>query len=161
MNWDYEVLNEDQAMAQRFQLLPDGEYDAYVESFEPKISSSGNQYVNLLLNIFDNNGKPHPVFDIQMTLPSMVWKMRHFCYSAGLEESFEAKKYHPSMSVGKKVRVFLRTKKGDEIPFNKLNGKPVGSKYPDKNVIDDYLVGNKIVPIDTKKEDFFDDPVPF
>jgi hypothetical protein len=60
------------------------------------------------------------------------------------------------MAAKRHVKVRLRRKLGDEIPMDRLDGKPLGSRYPDKNIIEDYLVNDpldskaKIDPFDTK-----------
>ena len=42
----------------------------------------------------------------------------------------------------------------------KLNGKPIGSKYPDKNIIEDYVVG-KSNTIGKPADEFINDAIPF
>lgn len=143
-DFSYDPMTEEQAQQERFSLLPEGDYEASIERFEGKMSSSGNRMVVFDLNVYDKNGNIHSLKDFIAFTPKMTWKLRHHCVSAGLETEFNNRTWRPNMSVGKIVRVKVIVQQGSEIPADKLKGKPAGSRYPDRNVIDDYLVQNNI-----------------
>jgi len=138
-DFSYEAMSEEQAQQQRFSLLPDGEYHATVERFEGKMSRSGNRMVEFLLHVYDKEGRPHEVTDYIAFTPKMAWKLRHHCESGGMKEAYENRTWRPQLSVGKSFRVLVKTDPGQEIPHDKLKGKPAGSRYSDKNSIEDYL----------------------
>jgi hypothetical protein len=150
----YDVMSEQEAMQERFQLLKEGEYDAVIESSLDKISAnSGNPMMDITLQVFDENGKPHSVRDFLVFTKIMMWKVVHFADSAGLMKEYEEQKLCSDVARGSRVRVKITIEEGGIIPEDKLKGKPAGSKYPDKNKVEDYV----------KKEDQNPNPdvVPF
>lgn len=155
----YKALNEDEVMKARFDLLQDGEYEAVVKSVTHKLSSTGNVMADMTLSVFDKEGNSHEVRDFLVFTPKMLWKIKHFCDSSGQTKIYEEEKFEPIMASQQYVKVKVSTQTGNEIPFDKLNGKPEGSRYPDRNVIDDYVLNTKIVP--TPADDFINDPIPF
>lgn len=159
-DFSYDPMSEEQAMQERFSLLKDGDYDASVEKFDGKISAKGNRTVEFTLNVYDNDGKVHQIVDWITFTPKMTWKLRHHCVSGGMEKEFDNKTWRPQMSVGKLFRVKVVIDQGKEIPADKLKGKPPGSRYPDKNAIEDYIVSpQKSAGQALPKE--FDDGIPF
>ncbi len=138
LSYDYNVLTEEQAQRARFGLLPDGEYNAFVTQAVGKPSGKGNAMVELTLQI-NHEGVSYDVKDFLLFTDNMIWKTKHFCESAGLVQEFIAKKFRPEMAPRKNVRVIIKTQAGKEIPLDKLNGKAPGTKYFDKNSVEDYL----------------------
>src|SRR5262245_43701856 len=135
----YKALNEEEALKARFNLLEDGEYDALVRIATQKVSSSGNVMAELILTVFDDQGEGHTITDYLVFTRNMLWKIKHFCDSAGLQEAYLKDSFMPQMAEKQHVRVALSRRTGNEIPVDKLNGKPYGTRYPDKNVVDDYV----------------------
>ncbi len=164
---NYEVLTEEEAMAERFQLLKNGEYDAIISTSEDKVSSSGNPMMAMVLTVFDEDGKTYDIRDFLVFTKSMMWKVVHCTQSGGCYNGYQDGKFCSEMAIGKRVKVKVSVEEGKEIAIDKLNGKPIGSKYPDKNKIDDYLkrdnssASANVVPIPKFKEDVLDDDVPF
>lgn len=153
--FNYDPISREQAEKERFSLLDDGDYSAVINSAMPKISSSNNQMIELELEVYDASGKPHPLKDYLVFSPKMMWKVINCADGCGLLKEYEDKKFHPSMLPGKNIRVRVKTQKGNEIPEEKLKGKPLGTKYPDKNVIEDYLVPDTVINcILTRSDDF-------
>lgn len=160
--FDYEVLSEAEAMQERFQLLPDGEYGAVIDDSIDRNSKSGNPMMEVTLSVYDRNGKSHTVKDYLVFTRGMLWKVIHCAESAGLIEEYKNKKFCSDVLRGCNVKVRISTEKGAEIPLEKLNGKPAGSRYSDKNKVEDYLNNNGNVKQDVvKDESFIDDDLPF
>lgn len=162
--FNYEVMTEEEAMKARFQLLEDGDYPAVIKKVTPRNSASGNSMFDMDLDIYDDNGTPHNMRDFLVFTTQMMWKVIHCVESGGLVKEYMEKKLTPELLENVNVRVRVKTQLGSEIPLDKLKGKPSGSKYPDKNVIEDYLKPEdplKVKKIAEKKSDFISDDIPF
>lgn len=160
--FNYNVLTEEEAMQARFQLLPDGQYQATITKAEKRLSSSGNDMLVLDLDVYDKQGRTHKLKDYLLFTDNMIWKTRHAADSAGIMDAFEQKKITPSSFENKNVVVSVRTQKGNVIPFEKLKGKPEGSTYPDKNVVDDYVKRDEQAAQAFQQDPgFLNDDVPF
>ncbi len=154
----YDVMSEQEAIEERFNLLKEGEYDAVVSSSTDKTSSSGNPMMDITLQVFDENGKARDVRDFLVFTKSMMWKVIHFADSANLLPQYEQGKLCSEVATGCRVRVKITIEGGGEIPQDKLKGKLVGSKYPDKNKVDDYVKKDCQNPQD---DPFTDDDIAF
>lgn len=139
MGFLYTPISEQEAMAERFQLLKEGEYDAVISSSEDKQSSSGNPMMDITLHVYDDNGKEHSVRDFLVFSKNMMWKVVRFANSSGLSKVYEEGKLCSENAIGNRVRVKISIDEGKEIPIDKLNGKPLGTRYYDKNKVDDYV----------------------
>jgi len=139
MNSLYKPLNEEEVMQARFNLLPDGEYDGLVTASIRKNSSTGNTMADMNVKLFDKNGESHDVRDFLIFTDKMLWKIKHFCDSSGQAKEYSNGAFTPELANNQRIRAVVCKQVGGEIPMDKLNGKPFGSKYPDKNVIQDYL----------------------
>lgn len=168
--FSYDVMSEQEAMQERFQLLKEGEYDAVIDKSEDKVSaSSGNPMMDITLSVFDENGKAHTIRDFLVFTKGMMWKVIHFAESAGLTKEYAEQKLCSEVAVGNRVRVKIAIEEGGIIPEDKLKGKAPGSKYPDKNKVEDYVMRsgdapvNKAPPLKKKAADVsdLDDDVPF
>ena len=160
IDFNYNPVSEEEAQKLRYNLLPDGIYKGKVKEAERKKSYAGNPMGVFTLKFSDNEGNCRTIIDHIAFIPSMMWKARHFCESTDLINEFESKKFVPELALDKDVYARIKTEIGKEIPFDKLNGKPPGSRYPDKNVVEDY-VKPVINDQEIKTEDLFDDVVPF
>lgn len=163
-NFFYEPLNEEQAQKARFQLFDDGIYKAVIEHTETKPSAKGNPMCVVHMRVWNAAGDVKEVTDWLLTIPSMIWKLRHLCEATGLLKEFDEKKFHPDMLIGKDVMVHLIVQQGKEIPWEKLNGKPEGTKYNDQNRVADYHVAvadKGMKPLPEVKNDFDDETLPF
>ena len=156
--FQYDVMSEQEAMSERFQLLKEGIYEAVVTESQDKRSSSGNPMMDMTLTVYDDLGKTHEVRDFLVFTKPMMWKVVHFADSAGCLPGYEDGKLCSQLAINKRVMVKIAIEEGKEIPLDKLNGKPQGTKYFDKNKVEDYI----------KKEDqkpssgatFQDDDIP-
>jgi hypothetical protein len=158
----YEVLSEQEAIEERFNLLKEGEYDAVITVSHDKQSSKGNPMMDMTLQVFDAQGKASDVRDFLVFTKPMMWKVIHFADSAGLLTQYEQGKLCSEVAVGHRVRVKINVEQGSEIPADKLKGKPIGSKFHDKNKVDDYVKKDDQKPFEQKSVDdpFADDDIP-
>ena len=149
-------------MQVRYQLLKAGEYDAVIIRSADRISeSSGNPMMDMTLTVFDNEGKEHEIRDFLVFTPKMMWKVIHFADSAGLLTEYEAGKLCSAVALNRRLRVKIKIEEGSLIPENKLKNKLIGSKYPDKNKIDDYIkLSDKQEPVLENHHDL-NDTIPF
>jgi len=155
----YIPMTEEQCNEARYQLLKDGIYEAVVKKAEYQTSNSGNPMFKLTLDVFDDKGTIFFITDYLVFTPQMMWKVKHFCESAGLLKEYESGAFcHPDLA--EDMNVFVKTviQKGKEIPKEKLNGMPEGTCYRDKNAIIDYVVMEREEKL---SEEPFSDEVPF
>ena len=164
MGFSYTIMSEQEAIAERYQMIKPGEYDAIISASVDKVSaSSGNPMMDMTLTVFDEYGKDHDVRDFLVFTNSMMWKVIKFANSAGLSNEYGDGKLCSEVAIGKKVRVKIGIDEGKEIPFDKLKDKPMGSKYPDKNKVEDYIKKEDQKPLynNDLPPDHLDDEVPF
>lgn len=134
-------------------LLEIGECDYQVYAAERKESkSSGLPMIELRMKIWDKNGQEGIVFDYLMLNDNKfsLRKIRHFCYSNGLEDFYENGKLNAFDCLNKSGKCKIGIQK------DKMG------QYPDKNVIADYLLGkpqdkSKYVP----ESEALNDDIPF
>ncbi|HHT9109567.1 MAG TPA: hypothetical protein ACFYDZ_00240 [Candidatus Brocadiaceae bacterium] len=155
--FQYEVLSEQEAMAERFQLLKDGEYEGVITSSKDAMSSKGSPMMDMIVSVYDENGKCHEVRDFLVFTKPMMWKVVHFADSANVSKEYEAGKLCSEVVLNKRVMVKVGIENGGEIPADKLKGKPAGTRYFDKNRIEDYLKKGEQESVPA----FEDDDVPF
>lgn len=138
--FDYQVMGEEEAMQERFQILKEGDYDGFIELSEDKISqNSGNPMMAMTLTVFDSEGKSYQVKDYLVFTKKMMWKVIHCAESAGLSQEYHLKKFCSQAVIGKRIRAKIGIETGSLIPDDKLNGRPSGATYPDKNKVEDYI----------------------
>src|SRR5215208_4347659 len=143
LDFSYEPMSEEECMKERYSLMNDGIYQGRISKVSTRRSSTGNPMAEVGVEVYDKEGKIHYLKDYLVFTSKMMWKIKHAADSANLTKEYEEKKFHPLHLEGKNVMVAVNTQKGQEIPFDKLGDKPVGSKYPDKNVVNDYVVTMK------------------
>lgn len=137
--FQYDVMSEQEALAERFQLIKEGIYEGVITSSQDTKSSTGNPMMDMTVTVYDENGKPHEVRDFLVFTKTMMWKVIHFCDSAGILKEYEEGKLCSQVAIDKRVMVKIVVEEGREIPQDKLQGKPLGSKYPDKNKVGEYI----------------------
>lgn len=161
----YEVMTEQDAMNERFQLLKEGIYEAVVTASQDTTSSKGSPMMDITIAVYDENGKSHDVRDFLVFTKQMMWKIVHFSDSAGMLKEYEAGKLCSETAINKRVMVKLVVEQGGEIPQDKLKGKPLGTRYFDKNKVEDYIKkgdqGAAGVPNGDTPPPFTDDDIPF
>lgn len=157
--FDYQVMDEQEAMNERFKLLKEGEYDAVIQNSIDKVSAnSGNHMIDLTLSVFDEEGRTHSVRDFLVFTKAMMWKVIHCANSAGVMDDYTNKRFCSDVIQGKRVRVKIVIEEGSEISVDKLNGKTLGSKYPSKNKVEDYIIVSEKVQFPDKMQEVEDIP---
>jgi Protein of unknown function (DUF669) len=126
-----------------FKLLPDGEYDFTVVYAEDKVSEKGNEYIFLKLQVWDFDGRERLIF----TNLAFIKLLKHFCDITGLQDKYQHGEIFAADCLNKMGRCILKIQQG--------NKKPDGSYYPDKNVVEDYII-KKPSTIQQIQDDNFD-----
>jgi len=140
MSFNYEVMSEQDAMNERFQLIKEGEYDAVITSSHDKHSaSSGNPMMDMTVAVYDANGRAYNIRDFLVFTKPMMWKIVQFSKATHLFKEYEEGRLCSALVIGKNVRVKVSIEGGQIIPNDKLNGKSFGATYPDKNKIEYYV----------------------
>lgn len=145
-------------------LLEPGEYPFEVLSARDRVSQSGNEMIELKLNVFGDDGQQSHVYDY--LLEKMAFKLRHFAETTGLIAKYEAGNFEAMDCLDKQGVVRLAIDPGS-------NG------YSPKNVVKDYIkpapsaesassptrnTGDKApasAPAASKPLDDFDTDIPF
>jgi len=130
-------------------LLPKGIYSFEVIKAENKESKSGNAMIEILIKVWDEKGKPYPIFDYLME--SFESKLRHFCYAIGHGEMSEKGEFDCELALNKTgvCRIYIKEDKSGQ--------------YAPKNAVADYLLpmDNSPAQLHQKDDSFKDDELPF
>jgi hypothetical protein len=109
-------------------LLMPGEYDAEVYQAEEKVSSKGNDMIEVRLKVYHDGGPPILLRD--WLLDSVPAKLKRFCESAGLMDLYEAGELTAESCAGSEVRVQLKIK--------------TDPQYGEQNAIGGYVAKRKL-----------------
>lgn len=109
-----------------FELLPAGEYDFKVIKAKDRISSAGNEMIELEIDVYSVDGKKVRVFDY--LLEAMAFKLKHFCQAVGLSNEYEEGSLSAGMCFSRVGRCKI------EIKHDKTG------EYSDRNIVKDYCV---------------------
>jgi len=166
MGFSYDVMTEEQAEQERYQLLEPGDYSAVIVKSVDTQSSTGNPMMDMYLDVYDNEGRTHTVRDFLVFTKSMMWKVLHCAESACVLPEYQQQRFCSNTVINKMVRVKIGVEEGRIIPEDMLKDKPPGSKYPAKNKVADYLkrrADDRIadIPKAADSDDGIDDDVPF
>lgn len=124
---------EEQIAAENtYEPLPAGTYGFEVVTAEDKLSSKGNEMIELDLKVFDNNSdKVAKVRD--WLVAAMMFKIKHICDATGLTKQYEAGQLTSDMLVGRsgKVHLVIDTyeKDGETRRTNKVKDYVAGEKF--------------------------------
>ncbi len=165
MGFSYEVMSEKDAMNERFQLLKEGIYEAVITASSDTVSSKGHPMMDMTVTVYDQNGATHDVRDFLVFTKPMMWKIVHFADSADMLKEYESGTLCSETAINKRCVVKIVIEEGSEIPQDKLKGKPLGTRYYDKNKIEDYIKksdqGAALMESNHNNSSFLDDAVPF
>lgn len=127
-------------------LWPKGTYDFEVADATDKQSKNGNDMTELVVKIYDQEGKSRKVFDYLVDTDGGAYKIRHFAEAAGLLKEYETGFLPADVMIGKTGRCQV------------IIQKDKTGAYPDKNAISDYVKSDGPVTIPTQE---IDDEIPF
>ncbi len=166
MSYSFQPMTEEE-LNKPDDLVPDGIYDFEVVKSTRRDSRNGNPMAELNIKFWDKEGNVHNIFDylIFSNIKFNIRKIKHFCDAVGIQDKFQQGEL-PEDFGGYSGKLSIVTQEGSEIPLDKLKGKRPGSKYPDRNVVEDYVMTDKgALKYDasaSKKDDTFkDDDLPF
>lgn len=130
-------------------LFPKGTYDFEVAEAADKVSSKGNDMTELVVRVFDKDGKNKKVFDWLVDTEGGAYKIRHFAEASGMLAEYEKGELMAEDMIGKTGRCEI------------IIQKDKTGAYPDKNAITDYLKGEPgAAPVSFDRKDL-DDEIPF
>lgn len=107
-------------------VAPAGQYEFQVLEAEDRESKSGNPMIYLKLGVFNGDAMRWHISDYLVT--AMEAKLRHFADTAGLLARYESGQLAAQDCVGRAGRVKLGIEQDKD------------GKYPDKNVVKDYVL---------------------
>lgn len=108
------------------EVIPPGTYEAVVKKATNDVSKGGNDMIKLTLDVYTPAGLPVTVWDYLVFSDSVLYKVKHFCESAGID--FEKGELEAEECIEKNVKVKLKIDKQDG--------------YADKNAVADYVKRN-------------------
>lgn len=108
-------------------LWPAGEYDFEVKDAAEKESKTGNDMIELQVNVFDAEGNRTTIFDYLVHTEKAAYKVRHFAEATGMLTQYESDEMNAHDCVYKSGRCKIIIKKDKD------------GQYPDKNAISDYV----------------------
>lgn len=128
-------------------LFKRGPHDFEIMTAVEKQSKAGNDMIELLVKVYDTEGRSRLINDWLVESEGMAYKTRHFAEAVGLLSQYEKGELHSADLPGKTGRCQVGIKKEDG--------------YPDKNRIQDYLTGAATPLIASVPEPELDDEIPF
>lgn len=133
----------------RMTMIPPGIYNAEIISAEEKFSKSGNEMIELIAQIRDGENEKRVVYDwlVFKNHPLCIRKIKHFCESAGLSETYKSGRISGGMCANKRVIIDISEKDGK----NQVNGYKTSHSEP---------IQNQSAP-ESKAPDPYNDDVPF
>lgn len=144
---NFTPLSEDQIT--KLSLLEKGEYPFEVRDAKQKTSSKGNEMLELILCIWDKEGREHIVYDYLME--AFLFKLKHFADAVGLADKYDLGKIEFHECIGKQgvCKIYIKEDKSGQ--------------YTAKNAVADYVRQGTLITkaesINNKQQ--FDDEIPF
>lgn len=108
-----------------FEILPDTKIGANSYSTCDRVSKSGNDMIQLVVKVVNDEGRDRVVIDYLME--QIEYKLRHAAVACGLEDEYESGQLHADQFIGKTGKLKLKIEKDK-------NGQ-----YADKNAVADYV----------------------
>lgn len=104
----------EQSSGKEFVKLADGTYQFVVGSAEERMSKSGNEMIQLVLEHTDQDGRIHKVWDYLVGTENAAWKTYQFCRSAGLLAEYEAGSLGERDCTGSIVRATVKLEASEQ-----------------------------------------------
>lgn len=141
--FNFQPLTEQECL----NLLPDGEYSFLVKDAESTTSKrTGLPMMKLILDVYDHKGRAHSVTDY--LIESLMYKVKHFCDSVGLEKEYSSGQFTPNDCINKSGMVKI------------IVDEPSDPKYLPKNAVKDYIKP-QLNNDSLKANEIVDDKIPF
>lgn len=112
-------------------LLPDGEYEAVVMVANEKVSQTGNEMIEIMLEVYRPDGGKSSAFDYLVSSAKTLWKVRQFCESAGIDYMGGQLEADELVNLNVRVALVTEEQKG----------------YRPKNKVVEYLLRNGKTPV--------------
>jgi len=137
-------LPEDELKQNDYDILPAGTYDFEVLDAKEKTAKSGNDMIELTLNVFESKGKNYRMWDYLVATPKAQFKILNFCEAVGIKDKFLAGNLTAFDCLKKTglVKVKVETQDNDS-----------------RNVVKSYVVSKPLLPLNNSTEK--DDDIPF
>jgi hypothetical protein len=135
-------------------LYKEGIYDFEILTAEERKSKKGNDMIKLEVRVFNHDlGSAITVDDYLVDVPSMEFKIRHAAESVGLLDQYNTGFMGADDFVGKCGKLRLGIQEGAL--------KEDGTRYRNKNSVEDYIApsGGEVAKDKIEKE--LDDSIPF
>lgn len=129
-------------------MMPKGVYDFEVAEAAEKQSKAGNDMVELIVRVYDSEGRSRKLYDWLVDSEGAAYKIRHFAEATNMLPEYERGELQSHDMIGKTGRCQVIIKKDKT------------GEYPDKNAIADYVSGGANKPAQ-KVEEELDDEIPF
>lgn len=113
-------------------LLPDGNYAFIVRGAEYQTSGKGNPMLKIKLGVLATPHNEHVIFDYLMATDKMIFKLKHFCETLGLDEQYKQGNLRSEDCINKMGKVKIGRQKGSQKP-------DLSGYFPDKNCVRDYV----------------------
>jgi hypothetical protein len=109
----------------QMKLLSEGTYSFIIKKAVEKRSKSGNEMIEVVLEVFADDGGSRFVSDYLVSTDKMAWKISHFCKSINLISQYETGRLDVISLVGRQGKASVTIEKNDD--------------YPPRNKIKDYV----------------------
>ena len=84
----FQPYSREEAEKKRSTLMPEGRYNARIVTAEEKVSNSGNDMIELEVEVYGPEGKVI-IRDWLLNTDRMAWKLQHFAEACKLEKKYE------------------------------------------------------------------------
>lgn len=155
MSFSFPPLSDEQINEiQNRGLLADGIYPFTVKGVEQQSSKAGNPMLKVRIGVLAEGGDERNIFDYLVAAPEMVFKIKHFCETIGLEDKYLKGNFQPNDCINRSGKVKIGIQKGA--------AKPDGSGfYPDKNSVKDYIKPGEEIAEKAKIDPDLNDDIKF
>ncbi len=154
----YELKFDPKEEADLLDLLEAGEGDyEVIKAVFGHSKSSGNPMITITLKAWDKSGNQGLITDYLMISEKSfaLRKIRHFCFSCGMQESYERGGFNADECKDKSGKLIIGIEKGQP-----KEGSP-SEIYPDKNRVVDYVSSTGTEKKQPAGEPMIDDDIPF
>jgi hypothetical protein len=113
-------------------LLPDGNYAFIVKEAATQTSSKGNPMLKVILEVLASPQDKHLVTDFLTVSEKMIFKLKHFCETLGLDQQYSEGNLRPEDCIGKMGKCKIGRQKGEQ-------KRDLSGYFPDRNCVKDYI----------------------